>query len=760
MRLKALGLFIGLILVHNGRRIRLEKDLGDWVLGFVDEETGLDYLVLSDACDQPLRTTIDWLYAEKEAGRLVDPAEGSDHDARKRTFLGLDRAACIARDRKSAWRFRWAWAVVKDGPDTTSDDSYRDWIKTRPDLVPDEDGNAQPLPKPSSLRRWVRKLVAARGRRGALVSAAGRLKGQSPLPGLEDWLVQESAIYFWSAEEAPAILDAGAYYIEMRDRIADGSDEELKARLAENPVRLETVRKRVRDLEGAATTEAKEGARRARRMFEAAGEGVPVERFLERVEIDGMECRQIVNFAKDWPVPAGKMKLVNCIDSATSFWFFPAIFCGPYREEMTAVALRNVMMPPSHLSPEHLAKYPMLAEAWGTFDTGIPDNEKALMSPGTISAFTELGPDIELPKTNHPDGKPQVEALHRFLKAFLAGLPGTVRGPRHPKDPTRNAVKEAELTRAQFWAQIMNAWIYWNCFKRPQWGNLSPLDLIEEQILADQWPKRNTPGDVNRGLSKTHDGVEITRDGFEHDGIIYQSPELGGVLDANYHRTGFKDRVTGTSKIFASIRTNEGNLHEAEVFDEERKRYVPVQSTQPGYTQFLSRWEHNEFKTMTANLSPGKVSELERLRLRAGKLKQTANDLPKLSIKAAAKAAALLESDEVRRASGARASLPDFSAPTMHGVLATSGRDVRTDVPKPVRVPGAKRGPGLPNAPDEMLRSLGNASDGVRDNDDARATGASTGSEDNAEPADFVWPELPEDDADDDLDGEEWSDEQ
>jgi len=46
MSLKALGLLIGLILIHNGRKIRLEKDLGDWVLGFVDVETGLDYFRL------------------------------------------------------------------------------------------------------------------------------------------------------------------------------------------------------------------------------------------------------------------------------------------------------------------------------------------------------------------------------------------------------------------------------------------------------------------------------------------------------------------------------------------------------------------------------------------------------------------------------------------------------------------------------------------------------------------------------------------
>lgn len=753
MSLKALGLYIGLTLIHNGRRIRLDRDLGDWVLGFVDVETGHDYFVLDDVCDEPIRTTIDWLFTEKEAGRLVDPEEGADTDARRRTFLGLDRSACIRRDPKSAWRFRWAWAVMKDGPETTSDDSYRKWMRDRPHLALGEDGKEEPLPPASSLRRWVRKLKAARGRRGALVSCAGRLKGQSPLPGLEDWLVQEAAIFFWAAEN-PDIIDAGGYYIDMRDRIVEGDDEELKKRLAATPVRLETIRTRARSLEGEATTEAKEGVRRARRMFRPAGEGVPVERFLERVEMDGLELRQIVRFSEDWPVAAGKIKLINAIDSQTHFWFFPAMFCGPYREDMTAVALMNIMMPPTHLSEEQLQENPWFAEAYGTMDLIAPDNEKAIFSPGSVSALTELGPDLEMPDANHPDSKALVEALNRFIKGFLEGLPGTVRGPRHPKDPTRNAVDEAELTRGQLRAQIVTAWLYWNLTKRDYLGDRSPLDMVRDSILADDRPKRNTPGDVRRGLSKTHDNIVITRDGFEFDTITYQSPDLGQLVDANYHRTGFKDRVDGTAKVIASIRTNEGNLHEAEIYDEERKRFVRVWSTQPGYTQFLSRWEHGEFKQMTSEQRPRRISELKRMRLRSERLRQVAADLPRASMKAASKAAALLECDEFRRASGARAHKPEFTNPAMHGILANAGVDGRTDIPRPVHVPRPAARRTQPEAPDELVRALGGTPSPAAEDE----AGAQPHDQRN-EPEDFVWPELPDEELDDDADLDDEEDE-
>lgn len=756
MSQRALGLFIGLILIHNGRKIRLARDLGDWVLGFVDDESGYDYLVLTDYCDQPIRTTIDWLFSEKEAGRLVDPCEAEDHDGRRRLVLGLDRAACAARDPKAAWRFRWAWAVLKDGPDTTSDESYRSWIESRTDLICDEQGKSEPKPAASSLRRWARKLLAAQGRRGALVSCAGRLAGQSPLPGLEDFLVTEATLYYWAAEDA-SFVDSGAYYIDARDRIEEGDDEHLKKRLASKPVRLETIRARARQLEGASATAAKEGDRRARRMFEPAGRGVPAERFLERVEMDGLELRQIVHFNDDWRVAAGKMKLVNNIDAATSFWFFPSMFCGPYREDVSAIALMNVMLPPSHLQEAHLEEFPWLQEAYGTCDLIAPDNEMAITSPGSLSALTELGPDVELPDANHPDSKPLVEALNRFIKGFLEGLPGTVRGPRHPKDPTRNALKEAEMTRAQLRTQIYAAWIYWNTTKRPYLGDRSPLEMVQASIEAGDRPKRNTPGDVRRALFKTHDEIVITRDGFEFDGISYQSPDLKAVVNANYRHTGFKDRVDGTAKVILSIRTNEGDLHEAEVFDQERMRFVPVLSTQPAYTKFLSRWEHTEFKQMSASQNPGRETELDRLRRRGERLRQKATDLPKLGMKERAKASALLERDEVRRALGARASTPEFSNPTLHGVLATSGRDMRTDVPKPVHVPRPPAGKRAPPPSPEFLASLGGpACDGAdHSNEDRQAQDSADDqqSQNTVTNSGMYWPgKADEEDYQDDLD--------
>lgn len=484
MSLAALGLHNGLIFIHNGRNIRLDKHLGAWALQLVDVETGKDYYVAGPGDIGQIRPTVDWLFSEKEAGTLIDPAEGADHFARRRTLLGLDKYACIKRDWKSAWRHRWAWAVITNGPKSISDESYSRWIKSRLDLINDADGNPERLPISSTLRAWERKLLLADGLPGVLVSNTGRLNGQSPLPLLEDELVHEASIFAYGSEDAK-IVDAGAYYIHARDQITDGDNEALKSQLAAEPVRLETIRQRIRKIEFSKPIKSKHGKRKSRRMFKSAGAGVPCERFLERVEMDGYELKQIVTFSHDWPVPAGKMKMINAICGASQFWFLPSIFCGPYREDMADTALLKIMTPSQELPEGFVDEHPWLLEAYGTPSLIAPDNEKAIFSPGSISSLSGLGIDIELPERYHPDSKPLVEALNGFLTSWFEGTPGTIRGPRHPKDPTRNAIAEAEWTRAQLRHSVLLAWKYWNTTERDHLGYRSPLDLVQASLTAD-----------------------------------------------------------------------------------------------------------------------------------------------------------------------------------------------------------------------------------------------------------------------------------
>jgi hypothetical protein len=95
---------------------------------------------------------------------------------------------------------------------------------------------------------------------------------------------------------------------------------------------------------------------------------------------------------------------------------------------MSAQALMNAMMPPE-VSDEERAEYPWLDYAYAIIGTAVPDNDRCLIGPGHIPALNEHDVKVELPGVYESDAKTEIENFWRCLKAFLRGLPGTVRGP-------------------------------------------------------------------------------------------------------------------------------------------------------------------------------------------------------------------------------------------------------------------------------------------------------------------------------------------
>ena len=128
------------------------------------------------------------------------------------------------------------------------------------------------------------------------------------------------------------------------------------------------------------------------------------------------------------------------------------------------------------------------------------------------------------------------------------------------------------------------------------------------------------------------------------------------------------------------------------------------------------------------------------MRLRSARQKQAAADLPKATGKAASALAGLLESGEVRRASGARAHDPDFGTALVDGILGRTGRDLRTDVPRPVHVPAPPRRPVQPGPSEEFLASLDDTLGGTE------ADGARRLDPDQSADDEFIWPTPPKED--------------
>ena len=67
----------------------------------------------------------------RRSRQLTDVGNSSDDDIRAGRFLDLDRAACMARDPKSAYRHDWAMAAKKAGMPKSAD-VLKVWLSTAP----------------------------------------------------------------------------------------------------------------------------------------------------------------------------------------------------------------------------------------------------------------------------------------------------------------------------------------------------------------------------------------------------------------------------------------------------------------------------------------------------------------------------------------------------------------------------------------------------------------------------------------------------
>lgn len=696
---------IGRIVLHQGRRIRFEGDLGDWTLRFSDVRTGAPFQVQDPKTGSLVLPTVEWVRQEFLVGRLVDPVgERQSIGDRRNHFAGLDATACSRRDRKVLARSKWAIAAIKAGLPRT-DEAYGRFIETHAEEFSALTGRKQP--SCSTLRRWVRKFEAGGARVFTLVSLAGRRHGCSQLCKTDDRLVHEAAIYYW-AEARASIKDAEAYMRAERDKLIEaGADLPSKA------PSYEAVRLRVRLLETFETHKRRFGKASAEKRFGAVGESIQATRFGERIYGDGTELRPIAVFDSDWPLAAGKMKTVAFVDGFTLFIFPPAIFAGPYREEMSVQALLNVMIPPE-LSDELIAEYPWLAWAYITPETVVVDNERSLVGPGYVPALDELGPTLELAGVYDHDAKSPIEGIWRCLKKYLDGLPGTVRGPRHPKDPTYDPVAGAELTREQLRAIILAFVHRWNTTPKKCLGDRSPLDLVRESILASGGQVRlQDPGFVKRSLAKTIEGCVLTTDGVVYDNIRYRGDAVEQVLKDNYRNTPNAQRIDGPGKCITSIRVFDGDIDSIDVLDIHNNRFVTLYSVQPRYTGMLSRWEHDQYRKMARARGEKFDTEAQRIRSRIQSLRTIDINAPKEPLRRRNAMHALYECAQIRRLSGERAKSPDFERELPDDFFPmTSATGLRRDVPAPPPGPAktesraAKRHPAPPRPDDYYSASV------------------------------------------------------
>jgi hypothetical protein len=663
----------GHILKYGERKMRFEEALGDDILRFRyvdgDEEIVLVPLGRDAVLGMP---RINWIIEQFRAGAVVDPDYNAHITDRNEGVLHLDRAACEAIDPLSGWRYDWADAAIRAGIKKTEEDA-RFWIRGG------QHGGKSPQPR--SLLRWMHKLNLHGGRIGALVSTAGREKGESQLPDIEDRLVHKWAMRYWR----PDSLNGRLAHKENAAALMIADWDELKELgvpyLNEEPPSDECVRRRINSLECYSTHASRYGRPSADKKFSPSGEPVEVERPFERMFMDGVFWEHSVHYSEDLKIPAAKMKSVITMD-AFSQWVAPhPTFAGKFRPVWGLRSLRGVMLPPA-MTPEEIAEDPELAMIYGIPSDVMYDRDRTMIAPRMVPGAIKLFSTIELAEAYHSDAKAKLENYHKFVKAELAMIPGRILGPGVKHSLGYNPIASTEVTRAQYVDLIEQCRRQWNSQQKKSLGNRSPNDIMKAHLRSGGL-RLTDPKEVMRTFASVpKKPCVLTVNGLTYDNVHYRFNRdgVGKALSSNHHKTPFGKRLTGTARIEVSIRVWDDDIDMIEVFDDLNQEYFPMWSTDPGYTGGLNRWEHQDYQK--ALRSRKGATKHDKLRNKARRLNERQRTLTGKSFREREEPVELLEAEE-RRLSGKRAWNPACAQVPELGIPTHIDGAKRNDIPKP-----------------------------------------------------------------------------
>ncbi|EZP49939.1 hypothetical protein [Sphingomonas sp. RIT328] len=671
-----LRLPVGSVFEHGGVRIAFVEEIDGFVLRFLVEGSDEEFHVVL-ANGVRVRPTVQWVLVESLAGRLVDCATGQETISEwAGRFLGLDKAACLARQPMSVLKYDIALRALIEGMPRNAD-RLRDFASK---LVPDDVG----APSGRSVIRWMNNLELNDGRIGAMCNRSGRPKGWSPLAPVADRLVQQGMALFYADTSLKKMGTVGlvvAAWTDLKERGVRG--------LGEAPPSKTTIVNRINANENLATTTSKFGRHDAKRTFVASGETITVSRPFEMVFLDGTEFEQVVHYSSDVRIPSAKLKAVGLIDGCSLYAFPNSPFAGPYRAEMSMNALMGALLPPT-LDEATLAENPELVLNFGRIGVLKGDNDKALLPPSALGNLANVMRRVELARKFSPNDKSPVEGFWKWMKGQFDNEPGTVLSPRSRKRSIRrDPLAEASMTRASFARKYEQRRLLWNDTAHGALGDRTPNQIMAEFIDAE-YVRRMRRADVQRQLARTVDG-HLTTDGVTYDNVRYRWNRAGitKLLSENLASQAFASRLQGTAKIAVSLRVYDWNLDFIEVFDQANNAFVTLWSDDPEYTEFLTRYEHKFHQSCRVSGETGAQTAEERALRRGRSLQKEWENLHNRSYGVAKRAAAVLAAVETRTGSIRTddPDLTDFEA--LLGYSEPAGHD-RLDVP---RGPSQRRTP-------------------------------------------------------------------
>ena len=621
----------------------------DLEIDVIDRKTRKPLLYRDPDSGEKVTFTLTILRKLFQIGKAAFKHKPENASERQGRYALMDPHAILDRDPKARWKTDLAQRALTAGTKLT-DRECREFLE---DNYGKEIGDfSYPKPSPSTLRRAMSKLRKNKHDASVLASGAGRPKGRSQLDPIIDALVHNAALFYWTRPRAQ-VVDAHAW---LDDQI-----EKLKAKSGISSYKCpskQTVYKRVDALRCYDTVKSKLGEKEAERRYRGSGENLVVNDLLDVVLMDATTLEQTIVFDEDWLLPACKVRIVALMCARSHAIVGCHIYAGPNRAQTSIEAVLDCLMPPN-VNPEALKSMPALGWIFGKPRSILPDNEKALISAGTIDGFNEFGIDVLQPPIEMPTAKAVLERFFRFLKQALAQLPGTIVDPKRASEMGYNLV-DACLT-LEMLREVVASVITQH--------NISPSKGLGGQSPALVWQRlsntRATPifEDIDRArriLGRTVT-VLLTRDGVEYNGIRYRDRELVTRLLDNMSHTQAKrnQRKDLSITIEMTARISPGNVDFIQLYDQLLEEWVVLPSTQPKYTANLSEWEHKEFSRMAAKRNEPFSSEKHRLESKMRTMCLIDKKAPELAFQQRRQMAALYQSQQVERVAGRSFSLPE-----------------------------------------------------------------------------------------------------
>lgn len=645
-------------IVHLGRRLVYNGELGEGLLDIAYEAAGNRFLVIDQDDGTTAMPTVNWLTNELAAGHVtferlrrrgnrvipIPPMANAEIEGQEPAAIEITR------------KLRWLRAL-DERPDLRFSDASLHAFIAITSLKPEF--QRYPAPHPSTLRRWYNNRGVP-GERciGDMRCGRGRYPRLSALDPVVAKAMNRYVARYWadralSMTDAYGLLTTLVAHLEDRkvgrrrltngqyaNRLHKPSPDLLDADL--HCPSFETFRRRLNAAQNRMTYEARYGAKAAEELYRTNLGSPTATRILERAELDHTTFDAFCVVDTNSGAILGRPTICIMVDvySGCPIGWFTSF--GSPSHHTACESIRRANAPKVAFATAHPNK-PDLKYLYGRPATLVVDNALENVSGSFRDAMMEMGVAVAYAPPGEGRWKGVVERLHDTVRTKVATkVPGGIRGTIEERrkfgiDPEAEAILDLE-TLNRLIEEAIAVYVYEPNRKTKTMPIKRWLDSAKEHgidVIADVTVLEKIMGRAKECC--------LTRNGIELNGLDYNDArKVARLLDNLASRTPKRRRRSGSATATVKVKFNPADLSHIHVYDDSVKEYVTLPCTDADYSNGLSLWAHSKITSFARAANLEFFSERERHEARRQMYRQLCAIAPQLTGKVRKQAARFL----------------------------------------------------------------------------------------------------------------------